>query len=95
MSFNPGKLVGWFTIWNDFKTQLEFLEMKVFMENLLQMAINTEDIMVFESGPILLYKTQLKTSKINLLFQLKSLVQSFGVDIFRDLSWTKDLSIRK
>lgn len=60
--------------------------MKVFMENLLQMAINTEDIMFFESGPIWLYKTQLKTSKNNLLFQLKSLVQSFGVEIFQDLS---------
>jgi hypothetical protein len=45
MSSNPGKLGTWFTIWNDFKTQLELLEMKVFMENLLQMAINTEDIM--------------------------------------------------
>jgi hypothetical protein len=56
------------------------------MENLLQMAINTEDIMFFESGPILLYKTQLKTCKNNLLFQLKSLVQSFGVEIFQDLS---------
>lgn len=41
---------------------------------------------VLESRPILLYKTQLKTSKNNLLFQLKSLVQSFGIEIFQDLS---------